>query len=108
MLFGVPRSMVLFSSLLSKGYIYLYITHHIGLSKMRPNSVFHKALFPTSLKVRVNSLEHSLDSQISFKLNSLFSRKKNFFPGNCYGKHLPLRETNLFLLIGIINYKYFL
>lgn len=47
---------------------------------MRSNSVFHKALFPTSPKGRLNLLKHFLDSQVNFKLNSLFSGGKTFFP----------------------------
>lgn len=41
-------------------------------------------LFPTSLKARINLLKHILDGQIGFKLNSLFSGKKNGAPRGCY------------------------
>ena len=43
---------------------------------MRSNSVFGKTLFSVALKARGNLLNHFLDSQISFRLNSLFYRKK--------------------------------
>lgn len=78
---------------LQKG-IYLHITHHVGISKMRPNSVFHKTLFLTALKTRFNLLNHFLDSQISFKLNSLFFRKKKkcFYQKLLWFKHLPSRK----------------
>lgn len=91
---------------LQKG-IYLHITHHVGISKMRLNSVFHKTLFSTALKTRFNLLNHFLDSQISFKLNSLFFRKKNVFTGNGYGLNIYHQgKKDLFLLIGISSYKY--
>lgn len=51
--------------------------------------MFHKALFPTSLKARANLLKHFLDGQVSFKLNSLLSGgKKNVFPGSYYGLNI--------------------
>lgn len=46
---------------------------------MRSNSVFGKTLFPVALKTRINLLNHFLDSQISFRLNRLFFRKKRIF-----------------------------
>lgn len=61
--------------LLSQKITYLHITHHAGLSKMRSSSMFHKALFPTSPKGRLNFLEHFLDGQITFKVNGLYSGK---------------------------------
>lgn len=55
MLVGVPKRMVVLSSFCpSKGYI--FATLHIiqVLEKMKSSSMFHKALFPTSLKARAN------------------------------------------------------
>ena len=46
---------------------------------MRSNSVFGKTLFSVALKARGNLLNHFLDSQISFRLNSLLYRKKNTY-----------------------------
>ena len=73
---------------------------------MKSNSMFHKALFPTSLKARANLLKHFLDGQVSFKLNSLLSggKKKCFSRKLLWFKHLPSGEKKpLFLLIGKSN-----
>lgn len=83
---------------------YLHITYHVGLCKI-DRSVFHKALFPTSL--RLNLLMYFLDSQTNFKLNSLFSRKKYFARKLLWFKYLPSRIKYLFLLMGKSNYMYF-
>ena len=77
---------------------------------MRSNSVFGKTLFPVALKTRINLLNHFLDSQISFRLNRLFFRKKRifFFIRNHYGLNIYDQQWKkyIFLLFGISGYKY--
>lgn len=83
MLVGVPKRMVVFFSFFPFKKVHICTLHIIQvLEKMKSNSTFHKALFPTSLKARANLLKHFLDGQVSFKLNSLLSgeKKKMFFP----------------------------